>query len=64
LHADLARVDHAMLYDNSAPTPEGPRIFCEVEVGVVMALEPDRPSWFDHALGPDLSVGDPLRGRT
>ena len=54
----LSRVDHALFYDNSAPAPEGPRIFCEVEDGIVVALEPDRPRWFEHALGSELSVGD------
>ncbi|HEX7048808.1 MAG TPA: hypothetical protein VF188_01250 [Longimicrobiales bacterium] len=62
LPAALAAVDHAMLYDNSAPAPQGPRVFCEIEEGVVVALESERPQWFERALGPRVRVGDELRG--
>ncbi len=58
----IARSDHALLYDNSAPAPAGPRVFAEIEQGIVTALEADRPPWLGRALGRDLQVGDDLRG--
>ena len=61
LPAALQLVDHAVLYDNSVA--EGPRVFGEVERGVVVALEPDPPRWFEVALGPNVRPGDDLRER-
>lgn len=58
----LAVADQAVLYDNSAAAGAGPRVFAELEDGVVTALEVDLPSWFDAALG-GVTVGTSLRER-
>lgn len=57
----LAIADQAVLYDNSARAEVGPRIFAEVENGVIVALEPERPAWFSGVLR-RVDLGTDLRG--
>jgi predicted ABC-type ATPase len=57
----VAGADQAVLYDNSSRAEVGPRVFAEVEAGVFVALEADRPPWFSVALGRP-EIGGNLRG--
>ncbi len=57
----VAGADQAVLYDNSTRAEVGPRVFAEVEEGVFVALEADRPPWFSVALG-RTETGTNLRG--
>lgn len=57
----IASANQAVLYDNSANAEIGPRVFAEVEEGVLVALEADHPPWFYIALG-GMGVGMSLRG--
>ncbi|HEY0153602.1 MAG TPA: AAA family ATPase [Longimicrobium sp.] len=56
----VASANQAVLYDNSAGPEIGPRVFAEVEEGVFVALETDRPPWFSIALG-GTGIGMNLR---
>jgi predicted ABC-type ATPase len=51
LREALAGADQAVLYDNSTRAEVGPRVFAELEDGVFIALESDRPEWFSVAIG-------------
>jgi predicted ABC-type ATPase len=61
LPAAIGLSDHTMLYDNSAPANAGPRIFAEVEQGIVTALEPDPPRWLMRAFPSGLRISDGIR---
>jgi predicted ABC-type ATPase len=56
----LATADQAVLYDNSTRAEVGPRVFAELERGVFVALESERPEWFTATLGAAV-LGGTLR---